>query len=499
MHEDSVFNPQFVRGLGLSLGEPEGLGQKKPTEVLHISFPGSEPGHVNTTTLGPSGTGGGAGGGYVGPAAGQSGEHADVLRHQGLPTGVQMIAAPTSCKNWYLAFVDGAKRPIVAVSGYGFSYQKLVNYLKKLTYPGAPHFFTFSNNRAKYLFAFEVVSGRCVLKICTDGLGISHSPGGKSQWTVGPTLHNRQGVGQVYKTMPAYIGSGIFSGGGVQINPINHAVSGQWVSLGTIDSSNTFTPNDPTGQLAKFSDLQNTLQNWASNIRTIWQSNPKFGGYFYFGFSDTHSGGAQTGGEPPGMAIFRYNGTEIDMIPNEGANTGGGIATGGATGAAVSAVRLMSGAPSITSFQSAAPASGGGYYWYNYAWVCASSQAPTMAPPGAQPTQAGLLGAWVNIKSGYWVWYPGGQLVAMLGGDRNTYWVYSKEYVAEGTMPAANFPPPTGTPPNLPAGTAGQWANPFPGYFVFVPTAAAATTSYTWLWLLLGLGAAGGIGYYLLD
>jgi hypothetical protein len=66
-------------------------------------------------------------------------------------------------------------------------------------------------------------------------------------------------------------------------------------------------------------------------------------------------------------------------------------------------------------------------------------------------------------------------------------------------MPAANFPPPTGTPPNLPAGTAGQWANPFPGYFVFVPTAAAATTSYTWLWLLLGLGAAGGIGYYLLD
>lgn len=121
------------------------------------------------------------------------------------------------------------------------------------------------------------------------------------------------GLGQVFKKDPKYVGSGVTSGGGVQINPIHHVIAGSWVPLGTIDSSGNFKPNDPTGQFSKFSDLQDTLNNWATNIVQLAAAGSKYGGYYYFGLSDTNNGGAQTLGEPAGMAIMRYGKGQLSM------------------------------------------------------------------------------------------------------------------------------------------------------------------------------------------
>jgi hypothetical protein len=129
-----------------------------------------------------------------------------------------------------------------------------------------------------------------------------------------PAFSGHVGLGQIFKKDPAYIGHGTTSGGGVQINPTHKPVSGAWVPLGTIDKDGNFTASDPTGQFDQYSDLQDTLNNWASNIITLAAAGAKFGGYFYFGLSDSNSGAAQTPGEPPGMAIMRISKSgQLDM------------------------------------------------------------------------------------------------------------------------------------------------------------------------------------------
>ena len=195
-----------------------------------------------------------------------------------LPPGIQIVGPQTQCKHWILAFVVGAKMANVLLhDGAGFDHQLVANLLA----PGQkPVFFTFAGTEGTYLFAYETVNGRHVIKMCVDGMTLHHTPQSRVPWTVSKhPAAKMTGLGAVFKTAPAYIGSGVTSGGNVQIDPINRSVGGKWATLGTIDSSGNFNASDPTGQLTKASDLQSTLNNWASNIQQVGGTAPKVGGF----------------------------------------------------------------------------------------------------------------------------------------------------------------------------------------------------------------------------
>lgn len=420
-----------------------------------------------------------------------------------LPPGIQIVGPQTQCKHWILAFVVGAKMANVLLhDGAGFDHQLVANLLA----PGQkPVFFTFAGTEGTYLFAYETVNGRHVIKMCVDGMTLHHTPQSRVPWTVSKhPAAKMTGLGAVFKTAPAYIGSGVTSGGNVQIDPINRSVGGKWATLGTIDSSGNFNASDPTGQLTKASDLQSTLNNWASNIQQVGGTAPKVGGFFYFGLSDTNSGAAQTPGEPPGMAIMRYNGSRLDMLISET----GGVAA-------------------IASSPTWVPAA--------YAYLAGGTvhTPPVGVPYGVQPT----AGAWVwrpsmNIPGvgivSVWMWYPtanvpsflptpvpplsagsaGGAAAAMIAptapptSGPTGIWVYANASAAPATGPNP-LPPPVSPPV---AGAVGQWVSKHNGYYVWIGTGASsavapATTSSTGLILLgvLGVLAVGGVGYYLLS
>jgi hypothetical protein len=240
-------------------------------------------------------------------------------------------------QRWLLAFVNGAK-PSVLLAGTGFSYQKALNHFARIS--NQPVYFTYSNAKGTYLFAYETMNGHHVLKICTDGMRVLRSGSGRAMWTVAPGSR-MTGMGQV-----------------------------------------------------------------------------------------------------------------------------------------------------------------SGLVWQNYAWTYmgADPGAAGVVPPGAQTNPGNpsnpTVGAWIQVSSGFWVWFPAGFIVPILGGDGNTYWINSSNQAAVGT---AVLTPPAG-PPTALAGTSGSWLLAYPGYYVWLPSSLSATlstmsTGEILLLGLLGLGAMGGVAY----
>ncbi len=179
---------------------------------------------------------------------------------------------------------------------------------------------------------------------------------------------------------------------------------------------------------------------------------------------------------------------------------------------------------------------GNGLWWWQFQWRYIgnggypASPPSGLAPPNQPPSSTGEVGKWVNMTGNYWDWFPPGIQGAygqIVGGDGVVYNVYASSSSAAsqvaaggpqgGTLP----PPPAGPPPALP-GYAGQWFNPHPAYWVFLPSAApvaapvsattatgtmivpatttaTTTTSSTWLWWLLGIAAVGGVAYWVMD
>jgi hypothetical protein len=496
-----------IAGLGQ---EPEGLGQGQG-RAQHPTHATRQPAMQHAATQ------------HVAaphPQAPQAHPHTTMISrsYPGLPTGIRVLASvPAQCTQWLLAFVNGSKYPNVIIHGQSFGgYQKAINYFSK--YSGnSTVFFAFTNNVGTYLFAYEVMNGRHVIKICTNGMLVHATPGGRAKWTVSPAS-SQQGLGAVFKKESAD-----YLGGNIGFAVIQHVVDGTWTQIGTCDGMGNFTAADPTGQLSKFGDLQNALTAgiyeggtpMLGELISQWTSGQgRNGGYIYFGLSDPNSGAAQTPGEPPGVAIMRFRAVggglyEIDMCISEAASAG--VSSGGS---GVTMIQVTGPLPPYTGpYQSGVPTSTG-LWWYNYQWVYAGGQPPVgVYPPGAQmsPGANGEIGKWVLIGQNQWGWYPpGGALGAapgtsygvVVGGDGVTYGVWAQSGAAAtlASGGSSTFPPPSAPPPWM-ASTNGQWIGSGPAYYAWVaPTALATTTSSsTWIWLLLGLAVVGGGAYYILD
>jgi hypothetical protein len=468
--------------------QPSGLGSPRTSRLVVPPGPpgGGIPVPVPSGSLGPSL--------LLGPPASDSSPSSGLpvpvspltlpskIRPAGLlGANFQEVSAPSHCRHWLLAFVDGAKKPNVAVSGYGFSYQKAVHHFAGR---GAI-FFTFTNDKGRYLFAYEMLGGRHVIKLCTDGLQVSQTPNGAAPWTVHSA--KQAGLGAVF-TQPASVTASA-SGGQNMVNvlPLSHSVNGTWVEV---------SPQDPTGQQTKAPDLASAL----AIAKTVLATSGS--GWTYFGLSDYNDGAAQTPGEPAGVAVMRYNGTQFQMLIQEGTQTSAPSGGGGTATLIGNTVKVMvSQSPHTTSYLSGTPTSNG-LWWSNYTWIYVGNQPPAgLCPPNVtQANASGMLGAWVATQPNFWVWFPAGRLVSITGGDGNTYWVYSSMFVANGSASPSGLPAPTSAPASLGVSAVGQWVNAQPGYYVWVgPSTLTTVTSYTWLWVLLGLAAVGGVGYYLLD
>jgi hypothetical protein len=318
-----------------------------------------------------------------------------------LPANIHVLTSATIPANarWMLAFVSGSKSPLVIVHGKSFRYQQAINSFTALG-GGQTVYFAFTNNKGTYIFAYENVNGRHVIKICTTGCVVKSTPGNHAPWTVYPVTTQR-GLGAAAKST--------FTG--------------------------SFAPQVPS-----------PATPYPPQV-----------------------------GEPPGN----------------------------------------------------------GLWWWQFMWRYIGYGGYPATPPGSltppnQPTSStGEVGKWVNMGGNYWDWFPPGiqgtPYGQIVGGDGVVYNVYASSGNAVsdvaasggGTTHSTLAPPSGGPPPALP-GYSGQWFNPHPDYWVFLPgspPAAAsasatgaiapatttATTSSTWLWWLLGIAAVGGVAYWVMD
>jgi hypothetical protein len=101
-----------------------------------------------------------------------------------LPMGMQIVTAPL-CQRWLLAFVSASRMPDVIIHGHHFGgYQSALDYFASLG--ASPVYFTYTNNRGTYLFAYEETkAGHKVIKICVDGMVVRRNSQGS--WTVSPS------------------------------------------------------------------------------------------------------------------------------------------------------------------------------------------------------------------------------------------------------------------------------------------------------------------------
>lgn len=394
------------------------------------------------------------------------------------PTGLgqikmlrQVPGGKAACLRWLLAYVEGG-RPIVSVAGSGFSYQKVLASIR------APQLFAFTGSGGTFLFAADIVNGKRCLKVCVDGLNVSHTPGSSTKWTVS---HRHAGLGAAP------------TGVGQTFPPANTSTTSYdyvpWFqSPAGVDptgsSPSAFLqvyPGDPAG-VTSGTNLGNPAGGYVAalvrKLTTQWPSSKMpASGRVYFTFRDTRGGAPQTAGLPAGLALYRFRydpakGTPIlAILAPQGFSMPGGVAIG-----PVAPGPIATGSTGVV--------------WNQFAWMVLNSGQNT--PPGGLPPGVTTSGSWVwdPQQGGRWVWYPADGTFALING----YWVYgdSRAFQAPGNEWAA-IPMPTTSPD----GTAGTWAQAHRGYFVWTP--GAAVTSYSWVWWLFGFVVVGGVVYELVD
>ena len=173
-----------------------------------------------------------------------------------LPTGIKLVHPQKHCKHWMLMFVNGSKKANVIVKGSSFKLQSTLNALA--AFGESPLYFTYTGTGGTYLFAYEVVNGKHVIKLCVDGLTVHHSVrGAAAPYTVTGTPSSTKGLGQGKKSKKGLRGLGsvftsqVPSYPDLTVTPIAGAVAGTWVEI---------FPNDPTGQMKSASRLQSDIQ-----------------------------------------------------------------------------------------------------------------------------------------------------------------------------------------------------------------------------------------------
>jgi hypothetical protein len=472
-----------------------------------------------------------------------------------LSRNIQVLSAPPPCSFWLLAFVDGNAKPSVLTSGYGFSYQAAIRYFTQRV-GNATTYFRFTNNRGTYYYVYEVVNGQRVIKLCSHGLHLMPTPNARAPWTLSATPS--QGVGQVFHEESA-----AYLAGNVGVSFIARSIQGTWAEAATSDPSGNLTAT-PFGPASSAPDLMNalgqvigTLISQLSTGTLLQGATATSRGYLYFGLFDPNAGAAQTPGEPDGTAIMRIHETglggastyQIGMCLSEAV-----IAPALPTTPAPSPTLNPPPAPTPIRHPSLAPTTSptatptaqvvdikvttptppytgpwnnsptgvptgdpptNGLWWWQLAWIYEGSQPPLgMMPPSAVPNEHGLYGDWVLTHANHWLWYPagGGANLApgtafgvLVGGDGNTYPVYSSVTDALNSTP---IQPPSGSPPWLGPSASGQWLNPHPSYWIWIGAAPAtatgivATSGFTALDALLlvgGIVVVGGIAYYVLS
>jgi hypothetical protein len=439
-----------------------------------------------------------------------------------------LSTAPARCTHWLLAFVNGSKKSNVVIHGHSFSYQGAINYFAKHG-GGGTVYFTFTNNKGTYLFAYELVKGIHAIKICTNGFTVHRTAQGKAPFTVYPGSSAkgatkgagaRRGLGTVFTSpFPGYNTGGGSADYDLMIEVIDAPVNASFEQV---------WPADPTGQWNISSRLQSDMQQLATPGSTDDQSNAStdIGAllasgshlysdgsdtYLFFGMSDPHEGAAQTPGEPPGVIICRAHQTSAGIqIGMATSNATTASVSGGGGGVALSGSIPINVAPTLP-IQTGNPPSPG-LWWWQAMWIYyapSGSGLPSTPPSGFAPPNQGVspsgeVGKWVQTSSGHWDWYPPGTngtpYGSVVGGDGVTYGVYASSGSVGSGGTAALVPPPATAPPAA-AGTVGQWINPHPAYYIWIATSTATTTtSSAWIWLLLGLTVVGGgAAYYLLD
>jgi hypothetical protein len=177
---------------------------------------------------------------------------------------------------------------------------------------------------------------------------------------------------------------------------------------------------------------------------------------------------------------------------------------------------------------------GNGLWWWQFMWRYIgyggypANPPASLMPPNQPVSSTGEVGKWVNMGGNYWDWFPPGiqgtPYGQIVGGDGVVYNVYASSGYAlsdvaasAGGTAVSKLPPPSGGAPPALAGYSGQWFNPHPDYWVFLPSAApaaavssagvttatgivpATTTSSTWLWWVLGIAVVGGVAYWVMD
>ncbi len=440
-----------------------------------------------------------------------------------LPSSIRVLGAlPAQCQHWLLAFVNGSKKANVIIHGKSFGYQGAINYFAS-AYGGKTVYFTFTNNKATYIFAYENVNGVHAIKICTDGYFVTRTPNGKAPFTVYPPspVAPVAGVGQVFRA-PVPVTPGM---GNTSITVIPRVVAGTFVPAFTVDANGmnaTMMSGAPQqAQWAK-SDMQNA--QLAQLVQQVISGQGVASDHrLYFGFQDNNPPNwAQTPGEPTGMAIMRIfqvnsNLFQIGLCTSEsgvftggGGGGGGGVVTGGGPGTIVT---IMGPLPAYAGSYQVGTPTGQGLWWSTnqYAWVYIGSNPTNVYPPGAQASPTNNeIGSWVQIGNQIWQWFPpGGALGAAVGtsygivtSPYGSYAVWAQDgqaaTIAQGGT--SNWPPPPAGPPPWMAGSIGQWIQPLPEYYVWIPATTALAASTSWIWWLLGLTVVGGgAAYYLLD
>jgi hypothetical protein len=440
------------------------------------------------------------------------------------PSSLQVLGTlPAQCQHWLLAFVNGSRKANVIIHGRSFGYQSTLNYFANL-YGGRTVYFAFTNNKGTYIFAYENVNGVHAIKICTDGYFVARTPNGKAPFTVYPPspVTPVAGLGQVFSTQ-APLTPGM---GNTSITIIPHVVSGTFVPAFTCDASGlnaTLVSGAPDMAQYAMSDMQNAqvaqlVQQFVSGHGVASDHR------LYFGFQDNNPPNwAQTPGEPTGMAIMRIFEASPGLYQIGLCISESGIATTSVPGPSVApsggGVPQFSGqvpinvAPTLP-IQTGNPPSPGLWWWqamWIY-WAPSGSGLPGTPPAGLIPpnqpvSPTGEVGKWVQTSSGHWDWFPPGTQGTpyglVVGGDGVTYGVYASSGAATGDAgtSTSSLAPPSTAPPQLAAGTTGQWINPHPDYYIFIATGVPATTTSTsWIWWLLGLTVVGGgAAYYFLD
>jgi hypothetical protein len=383
------------------------------------------------------------------------------------PSGTFQIVQPVR-RNWAVAYVGGESSPRYHISGTGFSYkqvlQSFVNSGQKALY------FTYQAPEGKkYLFSCVYVNGTPCVRIATNKLqaqrGVGRRPEGLGQYTGGQITYLQNQA----------------AGGGC----------GSWAEI---------SPTDQVGWLAANPGVQQDLANIITSLTGAWNHPAEAGaniasdGLLYFDYSNTNTG-ATTGFEQIFMRFHIASGQPIL-----------GVCTAPGSSASGTPV-VQGGGQTVVQNPGVTSTNGGSLSWSNYAWLYYSAgqtDIPTVVPPG-QP--AGATGAWVETRSGQFDWYPGPTVLSqVVDPSGNVWWVYSSYHAANGSTGASDAfqPPDPGTanyavPPPALAGTAGNWYQAHPYYYVWLSSAVATglTSGELLLLLLLGAGAVGGVAYAL--